>query len=723
MLLVSPLVFAAMLSAIQLLSATTLPLLPYLLRGAHAADEDTAASTQTSFTSRIAALRIPAATLSDTRQQVAEEFQLNDDQLSVLDRCIAWLRPPSASEPPTPPSPVVLVHGTFGGGKTTLLVALIVYLDRVLSSAGDKNTVRVLVACMTNVAVDGILSALLHRSQECFVRVGSSKRIAANVLRHTLHASRGKGVEQTHQQAMDELRRQITERRDRRRQQQQTADSRADCSVEGADDDSAELRDMEVALAEMKAERGAERKRRLLGKRVVAVTCAASAFEVLNGCDFPIVLLDECSQMIEPASLLPMQRFRCQRLVAVGDPKQLQPQLKDVEAAASEPAAARRGDKPATVASCLAKPLFERLHNAGLPTVLLRYQYRMHPTLARMPNQLFYDGQLRDGVDEEARPALLRRVDDLSKSLGPLTFVNVPRGQEVRATPYSYQQPGSGSGSSWRNDSEVRVVVLTITALLQRGIPPSSIGVITLYRPQWAKLRSEIGSLMTVREAQLNSRHSAVERQRAHPAVVDVVAAGDSSEAASELWSCGGGPARTDEVSSTARRKRVRAEGVQVSTVDSFQGGEKDIVILSTVRTSPSDFLDNPRRINVALTRARHHLIVVGHHSALLQSAVWKPVVTFVSARCPGCFFPTDGRLPPRAKRHAGRSARRHSEPKGGRRARCSRATRAVRRAGGEEERGEAASKGRRGALPRTRMAARRSSVRLARLRRLRVLS
>ncbi len=79
-----------------------------------------------------------------------------------------------------------------------------------------------------------------------------------------------------------------------------------------------------------------------------------------------------------------------------------------------------------------------------------------------------------------------------------------------------------------------------------------------------------------------------------------------------------------------------------MSTVDSFQGGEKDIVILSTVRTSPSDFLDNPKRINVALTRARHHLIVVGHHSTLLQSAVWKPVVTHISARCPGCFFPTE---------------------------------------------------------------------------------
>ena len=79
-----------------------------------------------------------------------------------------------------------------------------------------------------------------------------------------------------------------------------------------------------------------------------------------------------------------------------------------------------------------------------------------------------------------------------------------------------------------------------------------------------------------------------------------------------------------------------------MNTVDSFQGGERDIVILSTVRTNPSGFLGDPKRVNVALTRARHHLIIVGHHSTMLHSTVWKPVVNFVSSKCPGCFFPTD---------------------------------------------------------------------------------
>ncbi len=83
---------------------------------------------------------------------------------------------------------------------------------------------------------------------------------------------------------------------------------------------------------------------------VVGVTCAATVFPCLNGfkfqvcrlrwaslkrfsrqeshavhlvcdCAHQVVLLDECSQMTEPVSMLPVARFQCQRLVLVGDPR------------------------------------------------------------------------------------------------------------------------------------------------------------------------------------------------------------------------------------------------------------------------------------------------------------------------------------------------------------------------------------------------------------------
>jgi superfamily I DNA and/or RNA helicase len=40
---------------------------------------------------------------------------------------------------------------------------------------------------------------------------------------------------------------------------------------------------------------------------------------------FKIIVLDECSQMLEPQSLLPISKFNCRKLLAVGDPLQLPP--------------------------------------------------------------------------------------------------------------------------------------------------------------------------------------------------------------------------------------------------------------------------------------------------------------------------------------------------------------------------------------------------------------
>jgi len=46
--------------------------------------------------------------------------------------------------------------------------------------------------------------------------------------------------------------------------------------------------------------------------------------------------------------------------------------------------------------------------------------------------------------------------------------------------------------------------------------------------------------------------------------------------------------------------------------VDAFQGGEREVIILSCVRTAGTGFIDSPRRTNVAITRAKRHLFVVG---------------------------------------------------------------------------------------------------------------
>lgn len=66
---------------------------------------------------------------------------------------------------------------------------------------------------------------------------------------------------------------------------------------------------------------------KLADVRVVGVTCAASVFPYLERLTFQVQLLDECSQMMEALSLLPIARFKCEKLVLVGDPNQLPPTI------------------------------------------------------------------------------------------------------------------------------------------------------------------------------------------------------------------------------------------------------------------------------------------------------------------------------------------------------------------------------------------------------------
>jgi superfamily I DNA and/or RNA helicase len=66
---------------------------------------------------------------------------------------------------------------------------------------------------------------------------------------------------------------------------------------------------------------------------------------------------------------------------------------------------------------------------------------------------------------------------------------------------------------------------------------------------------------------------------------------------------------------------------VQVSTVDAFQGAERDIIIVGCVRTRNLGFIEDCRRMNVAITRARRHLIVIGKESLLRRNQHWRYII------------------------------------------------------------------------------------------------
>jgi senataxin len=69
----------------------------------------------------------------------------------------------------------------------------------------------------------------------------------------------------------------------------------------------------------------------------------------------------------------------------------------------------------------------------------------------------------------------------------------------------------------------------------------------------------------------------------------------------------------------------VQSNSLEVNTVDAFQGQEKDIIIFSCVRTNNSGigFLQDIRRLNVAITRAKYALYIVGNAETLKVDKTW----------------------------------------------------------------------------------------------------
>ncbi len=105
-------------------------------------------------------------------------------QVAVLDHALSWFRAEDDPVSPPPASPVCLVHGVFGSGKSHLLVACVTLLSELLAEGPPCSPARkpqILIASATNVAVDGILLGLLASGFTDFCRVGSVKKIAKPV--------------------------------------------------------------------------------------------------------------------------------------------------------------------------------------------------------------------------------------------------------------------------------------------------------------------------------------------------------------------------------------------------------------------------------------------------------------------------------------------------------------------------------------------------------------
>ncbi|EGG21926.1 prematurely terminated mRNA decay factor-like protein [Cavenderia fasciculata] len=473
---------------------------------------------------------------------------------------------------------------------------------------GENDLVKVLVTSLTNVAVDRILLGLLEYRYKDFYRIGSVKRIAKPIIRYTIHSGAGgSGISTSDDDMLKEIR-----------------------SMLKTETDEKSRKLLELEIEDIDSGRYINRQKGLAASRVIGTTCASSTSSMLADMTFPIVFLDECSQITEPLSLLPLCKSRCERLVAVGDPLQLEPTLH------SKPS------QHVLDTGGLEKTLYVRLSKLGLQPVILKTQYRCHPRISALSNKLFYDNALNDGILPASRPPLI-------SNLSPITLIESDIGSE---------QHDSFTGGFY-NDGEANLIFSMIDILTRNGIKESQIGVICFYKAQAFKMATSFkekkkkektfqketaisdyddyfGGAEETEEKKMDHQSNVTNNPNIPPALVtqkkqkktlsskDLLGDDDDEELNRLVEMEGGGEGDEED-----QGKKDDMEGLKISTVDAFQGAERDIIIFSCTRTSTfaQGFLDNPQRLNVAITRAKNHFVIVGRSKLLSTNATWKTII------------------------------------------------------------------------------------------------
>ncbi|KAI4903009.1 hypothetical protein NFI96_012038, partial [Prochilodus magdalenae] len=338
-------------------------------------------------------------------------------------------------------------------------------------------------------------------------------------------------------------------------------------------------------------------KETLMGYSVIVATLITAGRLVSGGIPvghFSHIFIDEAGQAVEPESVVGIAGLlhpEKGQLVLAGDPQQLGPVLRS-------PLAQQHGLGTRTsvffficVVATSGLSLLERLmtqnslyqkiqdgcqaYDSRFVTKLLR-NYRSHPAILKIPNELFYDNELQVFADQVEREAFCN-WEHLPKQGFPVIFHGV-MGKDERES----------NSPSFFNVSEIEVIISYLKKLIltqgKNGLPKLSaanIGIIAPYRKQVEKIQK---ALKTVKEV--------------------------------NQW-----------------------KDIKVGSVEEFQGQEKTVIMVSAVRSSMSyvkmdqdfniGFLTNVKRFNVAMTRAKALLIVVGNPIILNKNPTWQRLIHY----------------------------------------------------------------------------------------------
>ena len=315
---------------------------------------------------------------------------------------------------------------------------------------------------------------------------------------------------------------------------------------------------------------------------IVATTCLGISHPIFNQRVFDYCIVDEASQITLPVCLGPIRMART--FILVGDHYQLPPLVQNKEA----------------LDGGLDISLFKTLSdNHPSSVVNLEHQYRMCEDVMTLSNTLIYGGRLKCGTSAVAnRSITIPNMNALKQhhhnSLSSLSVdptkicANPSRGScwlrdlldpSVKSCfvdtdpllPHSREVLENGGRIT--NLCEATLATQLVESLITTGVPPTDIGVITLYRSQLALIKQSL-------------RHR---------------------------------------------------PGVEMHTADKFQGRDKEVVVLSLVRSNESqvvgELLKDWRRVNVALTRARTKLLVLGSKTTLVGNELLKDFVALMEGK------------------------------------------------------------------------------------------
>ena len=212
--------------------------------------------------------------------------------------------------------------------------------------------------------------------------------------------------------------------------------------------------------------------------------------------------------------------------------------------------------------------IFERMERLGLKVSLLDLQYRMHPQIAAFPSLQFYGGKVGSVPTPQDRPVVPGLTWPSSDI--PIAFVEIS-GLETR-------EP---DGNSLYNKEEAKIAIGIVKKLLKSGglAGPGDIGVISPYAAQVRRLQEEYGVIGKPKRNYLDLTEEDLMNE------------------------------------------------LEIRSVDGFQGREKEVIVLCTVRNNSSSgigFVADPRRLNVGITRAKRGLIVLGNRKTLSKNETWR---------------------------------------------------------------------------------------------------